>query len=109
MRTLKLVLVCIILIFTFQMCNNDNNEITSPQVKKIQLGSDDPIPCCNSGYPPDCDPSFTMGLFTTEGEIGISCECCQDIYHYYNDPPNLRSIEVPPNIVNLAGCEETKW
>ena len=106
MRTLVLLLATFILIVFFEQCNNDNQFPTSENNPLTVRDSAqlDPLPCCNAGKPPNCNPSFQMGLFTDIGEITISCECCREVYEFYGNPRNLYGIQIPSTLLGSYVC-----
>jgi hypothetical protein len=102
MRTLILVFAFFILVINFQMCNIDNNVDSfniTPEMKKGELGRNDPPPCCNNSRPVNCSPTVIMGLQTICGHVEITQQCCCSIYEYYGNPPNLNGIQVPCTLI----------
>ena len=110
MRTIIFVLFSFILVLTLQQCNNSDDNLLTNKSQQIFIDTlyDDPLPCCNNGMYPNCNPPAYMSLKTVCGEIEITCECCQDIYAYYGYPHNLDGIEVPCFIPGISGCFPTK-
>lgn len=108
MRTIILLIFTFILVVVFQKCSDSTISPSSDNSTNININRDtlngNPLPCCNSGKPDDCDPTFKMGLYTECGEIEISCECCREVYEFYGNPANLRSITVPCTLVGTYVC-----
>jgi hypothetical protein len=109
MRIILLLLISFILVDAFQQCNNTDDNLIVNNFKQNQEDTlkDDPKPCCNSGLPSSCVPPFYMGINTECGEVQISCECCYQIWDYYGGKPPAPET-IPCNIVNVAGCYETR-
>ena len=87
----------------FTTCNlQEQNPNAVPQ--KISV-KDDNKPCCNSGYPVNCNPPGIVGLYTEDkGDIDITCECCQEIYQSYGMPDNLYEIEIYSTEIGVYLC-----
>jgi hypothetical protein len=112
MRTILLLLISFILIVLLQECNLDNrNEITNSLFTKDSTFIEilpPCLPCCNAGRPHDCSnfpDGISLGVGNPQHDICITCQCCLDVWNYYGGslPP-----EIPENIVNIVGCDETK-
>jgi len=108
MRTIIFMLSFFILVTTLQQCNNTDPIVnTSPVITQDTIKTDDPIPCCNDRRPSACDPPNYLNINTECSDVQVTCVCCQQIWDYYNGilpkPENI-----PCNIVNVAGCYETK-
>lgn len=92
MRTIFLVLASFILIIAFQNCNDNtlNNEIVTDRADQPKIVSkSDPLPCCNLGRPENCNSIGEMSLMTDIGDVIIDCECCQELWDFFNG-------ELPP-------------
>ena len=113
MKTLVLFLIIAFITFFASTCNFNDNATSSQSnseksIKPPQrlLNTDDPLPCCNVGKPTNCNPSYLMGLWcdNLQQDVPISCECCQEIYELYGNPPNLTEIYVDCTILGSLVC-----
>jgi hypothetical protein len=114
MRTIIFVLVSFILVIAFQQCNktednfifNNSNLLIKDSVSYDELKCK---PCCNNGKPTDCN-EYINGISLLVGDpphdICIPCQCCLDIHEYFGNPETLPP-DLPENIVNIVGCDET--
>jgi len=116
MRTILFVLFSFILIIAFQQCNK--NEFSISPNNSIKITNDTIIyddvkclPCCNRKRPDNCNqypfpPGISLAVGNPAHDICITCPCCIDIWDYYGGtlpPPE----QIPENIVNIVGCDET--
>jgi len=108
MRTLLLLLISFILVITLQQCNNSNDDLLTNKSNQVSNDTldNDPVPCCNAGIPPNCDPSYTVSIMTDCGDKLISCECCLDFYAYYGYPDRLPIV--PCFEPGISGCFPNK-
>jgi hypothetical protein len=111
MRTIIYCLITFILLTALIQSSNHNsvNNVSENKITKIsKIDSLLNLPCCNTGKPSNCNPSYKMGLYKQCGEIEITCECCIEIYEYYGNPQNLYNINIPCNLVGYRVCVPTK-